>query len=489
MSPGRRNAAASIPAPPFSTSSPSSPQMSRQPSKAEKAQEREGSGVSLGPSEGDDARDHDDGHENNEVEGETDSPGTSISPPPVVVRPSNERSMAKQTPTSYNKTLHAANVDAATPATVNMSSVSAGTSSTRAKKSVTQAPSTASLGDDGKAKRATVASAMAKIADVRAEIFDDMEDLRKEVSDGGSANAACRVRIEAINRTIARHDAELRSLRDELADVRRANERRGIGSSTGSSTDDEDVEVAMDHPKRKAASPLPASGKRQRQSGAQKKENMGESSNTHKMPLQARISDAHPNLPHGPPPNLPPSHRAAAPNPYPPAVGPSVPLPAAGPNRLAGMDGPSTNTALHQSSDVGRRESSSNNRGRRGEGWSSRGMAGRGRGGGKGKGRDHDHDLASLPPPSFATTPAAEVEVGPVIWGVRSRDTFIRFCNVIDATAYGPVPHPTWVSNPDSLDFVIARFANRFDAVRLATAWNAWCRDTQYHNTSANLLD
>jgi hypothetical protein len=75
------------------------------------------------------------------------------------------------------------------------------------------------------------------------------------------------------------------------------------------------------------------------------------------------------------------------------------------------------------------------------------------------------------------------------MWGSRSRDTFIRFCDKINTTVHGPAPYPIYVSPPDTLDFVTARFAARDAAVRLAEAWNAWCLDTQYEHTSANLLD
>ncbi|KAJ7031050.1 hypothetical protein C8F04DRAFT_1263321 [Mycena alexandri] len=79
---------------------------------------------------------------------------------------------------------------------------------------------------------------------------------------------------------------------------------------------------------------------------------------------------------------------------------------------------------------------------------------------------------------------AAWVEVGPVTWGARTRETFGIFCDHIEAAEYGPAPRPIYVTNADERGYVRAKFVGgnyrnaRENAQGLADAWNIWAHTT-----------
>ncbi|KAJ7788753.1 hypothetical protein B0H14DRAFT_2627958 [Mycena olivaceomarginata] len=290
---------------------------------------------------------------------------------------------------------------------------------------------------------------------------------------------------------IERMGRKVQTLTDELQALR--EERQNVIFDTGSDSDD--APVRKTGPKRKAASP--------RVSRAAKPE-----------PLEQRISEARsvyaddddgiaPALSPSPPPSPtkkapPPSGPArtqfqssahAASSSHPPqwAPPPSHPYTAPAPHANA-----STSSMAPQSfAASGRRDDYQSSSACRGNSRGRGGDYGRGRGGGgKGKGRARDVDVA----PALDDS-RAQIIVGKVAWGTRSRDVFVDFCERIEACDLGPAPIPAFVSHPDKESYVRATYTGsqtetaHEQAEAMVRAWNSWCKTSKHVNTVAYLAD
>ncbi|KAJ7677959.1 hypothetical protein DFH06DRAFT_1316750 [Mycena polygramma] len=403
--------------------------------------------------------------------------------------------MAGQTAVSYNKAAGAAAAAEAAPAPKRK----------RISSQRTLSLADATEGDDpSKPKKNTVAFALTRIAEERADCEAVSADIVRRVNDARSSAESAKVAIKTLSQKLKKHESELAALRAEVREMRaeRQTEAQNCYDTGSESGESDAVPVASSASKRKAPSPPPAAGasKRQRQEAGLEDAPAGKS----KMSLQDRIS--HPNAPHPVPAHpapthsrdhrsgaLPPPANAGNPRPMPTQSDRGGPSNHAGPS--SGGAGPSSTAWTEHRAPPPRRQDGRGDSGPSRGGW---GGGNRGRGGQKkSRGASHGGDMHHgnpLPPPAYppATTQQsrrAELEIGPIEWGQASYNTLLRFCDTIDEAGFGPVPEPTWVDRPDVRNFVIASFPSQSAATQFADAWNGWCRDTQYQHTSANFLD
>ncbi|KAJ7893685.1 hypothetical protein B0H14DRAFT_3666308 [Mycena olivaceomarginata] len=275
---------------------------------------------------------------------------------------------------------------------------------------------------------------------------------------------------------------KVQTLTDELQALR--EERQNVIFDTGSDSDD--APVRKTGTKRKAASPRVSRAAKLTAAttpGAYPRQ---------AEPLEQRISEARsvyaddddgiaPALSPSPPPSPtkkapPPSGPArtqfqssahAASSSHPPqwAPPPSHPYTAPAPHANA-----STSSMAPQSfAASGRRDDYQSSSARRGNSRGRGGDYGRGRGGGgKGKGRARDVDVA----PALDDS-RAQIIVGKVAWGTRSRDVFVDFCERIEASTYTGSQTETAHEQAEAM----------------VRAWNSWCKTSKHVNTVAYLAD
>ncbi|KAJ7280033.1 hypothetical protein C8J57DRAFT_1712081 [Mycena rebaudengoi] len=92
----------------------------------------------------------------------------------------------------------------------------------------------------------------------------------------------------------------------------------------------------------------------------------------------------------------------------------------------------------------------------------------------------------SLPPPTQLPRPT-EVSIKNVQWGADYIGAYDQFVALIKAAGYGPVPYARRLEAHN--DILYAEFAALSEAKVFAAAWNRWCRNTDYRETNAMVLE
>ncbi|KAJ7509205.1 hypothetical protein B0H11DRAFT_2427461 [Mycena galericulata] len=115
-------------------------------------------------------------------------------------------------------------------------------------------------------------------------------------------------------------------------------------------------------------------------------------------------------------------------------------------------------------------------------------------GGGMSRGRGgmnaHASTSSALPPPAAAAThiKATAVDVGSLKWSSRTFGDIQQFCSVIADALGEPVPIPRWATRANDEGFVRVQFLKRDDAELFADMWNAWAPESEYPDTTAEVV-
>ncbi|KAJ7730088.1 hypothetical protein DFH07DRAFT_969286 [Mycena maculata] len=330
--------------------------------------------------------------------------------------------------------------------------------------------------------------------------------LTSRVNDAAATAASVSTEIKTLMAKIARLENEIRTLRDERANIFYS------GSESG------EPPVWKTGNKRKGRSPhAPAPTKRAHAVQPSRSDSDHDnntpidsqrvSTQQTNIPLEQRISSPgrHEDSGLPPPLGLPPALRPSRPSSYQNDSGrgrgasqpsqskrgeSSAPKPWVNPPPLVSALLPPTWSPTYPSNDYddgyhheSQSQASSFQERNEGRGSSSAGSShareagGGNRGRGKGRVRSdnsHRNDLfpsrnardTNLPRP-FEEPEVAWVDVGSIVWGEKSRDVFWRFCDKIETDNHGPAPRPEYVSNPDKQGHARGRFvAGNFRTVR-----------------------